>query len=157
MLNPLPRLTAILILFIFTRRINSLEIDERCNPSRLPYNNNGPATYGYDYNRCDPHKGLYCNEYSRCACYVPDSYYDYYLGRCIAKVGHPCKATYTFSIPCGDNAECPHDSGFCQCRNGYFPSYDRRSCTNSARKAQFTTFLPFLTLILTWITAELIF
>jgi len=122
----------------------TLEIDDRCDPTRIPQSNHGGGGAGeYDYNRCDSQKGLFCNEYSRCACFVADSYYDYYYRRCLAKIGYPCKASYTFSVPCGENAECPYDTGFCQCRAGYFPTYDRRACTNGSFNPRDNTKIPF--------------
>lgn len=126
------KLLALALFILNSNPTDSLEFEERCDPTRVSYNSNPGGDY--DYNRCDAKKGLYCNEYSRCACYVADSYYEYRYRRCIAKVGHPCRATYTFSVPCGENAECTYDTGFCQCRLGYYPTYDQRACTNHGNR-----------------------
>jgi hypothetical protein len=131
MLTLLKITTAISLLLLFQgARVRGLEYEAICDPSRLPYSSN-PVEY--DYNRCDPRQGLFCNTYSRCDCYVVDSYYDDYLGKCVGKIGHPCQATPSFSISCGENAECEGGTGFCRCEEGYFQNYDRRGCNGSER------------------------
>ena len=121
-----------LTIFLGCQGVWALEIEDVCDPSRLPYSSN---PLEYDYTRCDASKGLYCNTYSRCDCYVVDSYYDYYYGRCLGKIGYPCQATPSFTIPCGENGECDTNTGFCQCREGYGSNYDRRGCSSAEKLA----------------------
>jgi len=119
-------LPLLLLIALFAHCSLSLDFDDYCDSTRFPSSSH---YLEYDPYKCDVTVGLYCNPYvAKCTCFVTDSEYSHYYDRCVANVGHPCKASPAFTISCVENAECDEITGFCQCRQRYVSNEYKTAC-----------------------------
>jgi hypothetical protein len=115
-----------LVFALFPSCCQALDFDDYCDSARFPSSSH---YLEYDPYKCDVTIGLYCNPYvAKCTCFVTDSEYSHHYDRCMAKVGHPCKASPAFTISCVENAECEEPTGFCKCRERYVSNEYKTGC-----------------------------